>query len=325
MLCDQFAEFEKSAFFAQLPSVLKLATSELGRKIATAPRYTLDRGAVMMVQNLSNMEPHKFISALPLCRLPHKSIWVEFAFRDRSDWLDEARKQGKTIQQRADADAPPRLGFYLEALDDAGQDISVQLVWAHIPPMVSPSMKALRLRTGADYVATESRRSEILDLLKSKVIQAKAPWLANPQAFEAAVELESRIETIIPEYLAPIWLSFADNKDTIRKMDEMAEFDLAAEWRFAMALLAALNSRNLFAYGDEVNYGKLNDIRARKGRTPLLPHREIRLSLSRAQSSRVNSHGVVGTRSIPSAALLMVPRITGSHHRRVNPWFARHV
>jgi hypothetical protein len=92
--------------------------------------------------------------------------------------------------------------------------------------------------------------------------------------------------------MAPLWNAMASvNTDGVKKMAELARFDLRSEWRFALALLVTLNSRNVINFGPGEDYTRLNKARAKSGKPPLLSHREIRLSLSPSLKRRASSIG----------------------------------
>jgi len=53
MLCDMFAEMRGMKEFRSLPAYIRTSVEVLGDKVASAPRFILDRSATQMIQSLS--------------------------------------------------------------------------------------------------------------------------------------------------------------------------------------------------------------------------------------------------------------------------------
>jgi hypothetical protein len=71
----------------------------------------------------------------------------------------------------------------------------------------------------------------------------------------------------------------------------MAHGDLLSEWRFVLALLTMLNSRNIFDIAPAQDLTKLNKSRGRTGKPPLLVTRTVHLSMSKVQKNRLEAGG----------------------------------
>ena len=239
----------------------------------------LNRQAVMFLQNMAMMSYKQIVTALPVCRLPYKSMWVEMAFRDRADWLAVAREHGVAVSENDFSSEPKRLGFLLEeAPAPLGDDfIMVQLAWCHTEPAIDISRKAILIDMRADRFDDEryqNWRAEAANAIKNH----------GCTSVEDAVnffELSERIAYIVPPHCERLWDDIAEMGAT-KQFEEMTRFDLASEWRFILTLLIALNSRNLLKTGDAESFDKLN-------KAPLLDYRTINLSLSPAMKRRMGS------------------------------------
>lgn len=295
MLCDMFGDFLRSDEAKQLHDIVLPPFRFMAEHIAQAPRYNLDRAALMMVQNISASSPSTFMKAMPLCRLPAPEIWVEFAFADRTDWLREAAKRHLVAPQQMDGASPPsRMGFLLRAITSDGEPmIEVNAGWTHGNGSVEVGWKQLLIAT---QVESKVVSPDVIKMMEGKLRSRGADsfsmevrrHLSKPGEWEATANLEARMVPVVPRYWKPVF--DAAPKAQRDYMHEHGDYDLASEWRFILALLAALNSRNLIKYEDQVEYGPLNKKRQRQGKAPLLSHRPITLNLSPVQRRRVMNY-----------------------------------
>lgn len=307
MLSDAFAECLRSNLFRSLPSGFQFGLRDMARQVEQAPRFVLDRAALMMVHNLSETKYRNLVRALGVCRLPFPKMWVEFAFADRQAWLDERRRQGRHVSDNADASPPQRLGFLMEQV---GTRIRVQLAWKHgeIPTeilerhygevvdaarrkelagLVEVSKKAIEIETDPDLFEADQFERLMRTTAPEQLAEIIDEHGSLPEAL-AFSEFLARVEYVIPDNMKPFWQDIArQGKAALDQANQLARFDLANEWRFSLALLILLNSRNLIRMGEPVDVSALNKARAKKGKTPVLAHREITLSLSRIQKNRL--------------------------------------
>ncbi len=294
MLCDTILAFPDTPMGrAMMTPEVRQGWREFGDRLRTAQRFVLQRDVVMMTLTVTHSTPKQLVTALGVCRLPFPRMWVEFAFKDRLDWLKAAETDGLAVVQRDDAPPPQHLGFYLEQMTPDGRDILVQPAWVHADGAASICHLAFRINTSPDYVPPPMKDS-------AEEMRARAEpgwtdkWIKKDDEIKAAFDLESRIEMSIPPWLMRLWGALA-SRCSSEKLDELydlATYDLRSEWRFTIALLTLLNSRNIVQVGEEVDLTRLNKARKKSGKSPLLPHREIRLSLSKVQRNRL---GIVGS------------------------------
>lgn len=286
MLCDLFAEFEalkeKPPLDPHVPEIL----AQIGKRVATCPRFVLDRSATLMIQTISTQDVKNFIQTLDLCRMPFKRLWVEIAFADRSEWLVEQRRLGRELSQHDSSLEPHRLGFLLE--EDNG-DIVVHVVWNFVLPDLTTmemARKALVITVGrpSDPVRKERHFREMMASPQERrrmniKTEADGNWWA---------EMASRVDYVATPLYEPFWtLARRLGPAAVAEYEHKTMYDLAGEWRFVMALLIVLNSRNIIAIGEEEDTSRVNKARAKKGKTPILAHRPIRLNLSSVQKRRI--------------------------------------
>ena len=313
MLCDQIIEYGEKVKF-KLPGVMN-AYHEMGKKIKNAQRFVLNRNAVMTTHSVSECTPKRFLSALNICRMPYSSMWVEFAFQDRTDWMDEAQKRGLEIAVHKDASQPSRLGFYMEKQNKDGKAILVILCWSHPINNLPKEMQDLTNKFNVfhddyslsichmamaihmddhPYTLTLEHRNVVNDYIANVPKERKkvySRWMNNPEDIEASYELEARIHYVLPEILHMFWLPlFQEGEPTKDNLDyyvELAQYDLKCEWRFILSLLILLNSRNVIEIGVESDMSKVNKARLKRGVQPLMSYREINLNMSRVQKRRL--------------------------------------
>jgi hypothetical protein len=290
MLYDQFAQFPESPSFASMMPEMRHAYRDFSAVITKSPRFVLDRAAAMMVQNVSVSSPYSLVTALNICRLPFKSMWVEFDYAYRAEWCAILEKRGHPVAVHEMASNPSRLGFLLEAEDDDGRIIIISPMWSHPSDDISLhySHLSLRIDMRPDFVPNEAdvaRGIEALDVSRGRSV-----WERNDRDTQGMSLLSQRTDTTIPDRLGPIWAKIAGTAMEA-KLIEISRFDLRAEWSFVLALLVVLNSRNIVNFSDEIAVPKLNKARIKKGKPPLLSRREIVLNLSKVQQRRMGSTG----------------------------------
>jgi hypothetical protein len=309
MLADDLIAFVRDPKSKDVfPDKLLRGYRKVADKVEKAPRFILDRDAVLMVHQIGEMEPSKFLSAIGICRLPFPVMWVEFAFADRQIWLDDAARRGIKVEKHDHSSAPARLGFLFEQQDDEGRIMTILPVWKHANhETISVCNLCMRIDARPDVHAPElSEENEIRSAIQAGDEGGWHKWKRNPREMVAAVALENRFSVECPEALTEIWEVFAADVDqsAFRSLMSMARFDLASEWRFALTLLTVMNSRNVIEVGPETDLTKLNKGRIKKGVPPLLSHREVRLSLSKGIKRRLTKGGA-GTGDDREAHLVM--------------------
>ena len=275
------------------------AYRRLSDQIALAPRFDLQRDAIFLIENLSRtVMPSRIVDALGLCRLPFPVMWVEFVFKDRSDWVSIATAEGRYSQSDWGDDqpnAPQRLGILLEEIEkDDGYKIEAKFVWnfnGHDLLNFCSQSLVIDLEQREPYQPTDA------ELAKQQSQRGQNSWAQswhdNLLEEKAAVDLERRLTMRTPEHMKPVFEYTAATMglEEARNLRNSANYDLAGEWKFLLAFLMVMNSRNVVSYGDEVSFDKLNKKRVKAKKPPLLSHRPVTLHLSRAQHMRMGTGG----------------------------------
>ena len=279
-----FDEFIAHPMFHLMPKGMAEAVTVVASRVKQAPRFVLDRASVMFLQNMARMPYKQIITALAVCRLPYPKIWVEMAFRDRSDWLVTAQERGVRVSTNDFSSEPKRLGFFLEeAPPPYGKDFMlVQLAWSHTDPAIDISRKAILIDLRVDRFS-DDQYHKWRENAPDAILNHGCSTVDDAVSF---FELCERVHYIVPPHCERLWDEIAA-MGLIEKFEELANFDLASEWRFMMTLLIALNSRNLLKSEEGESLEKLNKARVKKGKPALLNYRTIKLSLSPAMKRRM--------------------------------------
>lgn len=293
MLADDLIAYVQADEFKVLLPTQKSGYYAMVERVRKAQRYVLNRDATFMVHTISESSPKRFHKAMSICRLPFPVIWIEFSYHDRSQWMQDAIKRGMTITHNPEASDPVRLGFLMEQDANDPETIYVQLAWMHseMKHHVSISNLSLEIYTGSDERTISQDIKDYLRETKAGQDSKWRKWMNDPEEFAAGCALESRISEHVPDAMGAMWAQILKLSEKDREyILQMARFDLRSEWRFTLALLTVLNSRNIIDYGPSADLSKINKARIKNYKQPLLTHREIKLMPSRVQRNRIGTH-----------------------------------
>jgi hypothetical protein len=298
--------------------------SLLAAQLIDAERYVLDRDFVRAAKSLYLNRPENLIKAMPLCRAPHKKMWVEYVAADIAP-------EGAT--QREATEIPNRIGFLLECnLDaDPGQRICV-ISWAwdsQSTDFVSISMLGHLVDWSVDPTFFEEQgvrynaknpldcHPEIRELL-SPAMQRMVdnhrdfrPKIRSKHSLREWVEMnhlnpgEKASDEMVDAYYimqqharlsfnpnAIPLLNMGSERNPHHYLDQIPAWiaDIDTELPLAQSIVALLNSKNCVETeprNTEAELGKLNRRRMERGRAPILPHVVTKLKMTKTQSNRV--------------------------------------
>jgi hypothetical protein len=293
--------------------------SSVCAEIERAERFVLSDHASDAAGNIVQSRPSTLLKALPLCRLPYKTMWIEW-------------KGGRVgaPQSRPGAPPPAKMGCLIEGIDD--QIGTMTWAWVHfdLPGMpgagvnVCPFGQVFDWRPEGDIPAllngfadewlAQHHQSTMLDLiieagkgrwlkelgdetLKWVMTSSRPGWdkFANrPGEIEALRTLTKRSARWVSRHA---WNFFAlagpalmSDRHIVRILTGW-EADTVGEGPFIEAVLALMNSRNAVE-SVPVDLTRLNRKRVRLGRAPFLSHYVTDLSLSMSEARRGLAHGL---------------------------------
>lgn len=263
----------------------------LADEIRTAGRLRLADPVPSMSQQVSVNRPSTLLQALPLCRLPYQSTWIEWAPEDRR--ADEALfvPNGLTV--------PKYEGVLLFALEPSLRRFGAIPVWRHatcdIPMM--PSMVMVfdfRPESQPTKEDIEERVCTLLDRHHRQSGYCKELQKDMKEAV-ALAELGLRCVTIRnPLHVEALdQLEYRDHQ-MLTRLDHEAEVDTSGDARFIMAVLALLNARNAT---ERTPVKAEGSNRIRIGGPPLMAHHVVSLDLSRIARNRLKGETVAERRA----------------------------
>jgi hypothetical protein len=295
--------------------------TNISKAIESAERFELTDDVARACYHLTQSKPSSLLSAMPLCRAPFRSIWLEW----RGGLVDEMEYKRDPMF----APKPIKQGCLIET-DETYQCGMMTFAWvhkerpnmAHSPVNVSPlgtlfdwsehadikkdALADLRLRLGDDYaknpvavcevMLTKRWLHELSDdeagaFMKQSVYKG---WdkFASLSAERGALQKLSRhaIPWISPhvrgffEWVAP--MAMENEKQFVNFARNVVggswEADIEGEPPFADTVIAMMNSRNAIEHRS-VDLSALNKSRVKRGRQPFIPYRTTHLRLSQAQ------------------------------------------
>jgi hypothetical protein len=287
--------------------------------IERAERFVLTDHASDAAANIIRSKPSTLVTALPLCRLPYQTMWIEW-------------KGGRVgaPQSRINAPPPAKMGCLIEGIAD--QIGTMTWAWVHfdLPEMPGASVNVCPfglvfdwrpegdipalLNVFADEWLAQHQRSSMLDLiieagkgrwlrelgdetLKMVMTDCRPGWdkFANmPREVEALRVLTKRSARWVSRHA---WKFFALAGGIMMRAPDIAriltgwEADTVGEGPFMEAVLALMNSRNAVE-SKPADLTRLNRKRVRLGRAPFLTHYVTDLSLSMSEARRGGAHGL---------------------------------
>jgi hypothetical protein len=287
--------------------------------IERAERFVLSDQVADAAGNIIRSRPSTLLKAMPLCRLPYPTMWIEW-------------KGGRVgaPQTRDRAPPPAKMGCLIEGF---GNQVGMMTwAWVHFDIPETPGaavnvcpfglvfdwspdgdIPAL-LNVLADEYLAHHHRSNMLDIvieagktrwlsemgdetLKFVMTDSRPGWdkFANtPAEVEALRMLTKRSARWVSRHA---WAFFAKAGPALARDPNMQsilwgwEQDTVGEGPFMEAVLALLNTRNAVEHAP-ADLSKLNRKRVQLGRSPFLSHYVTGLSLSLSEARRGHARGL---------------------------------
>ncbi len=278
MLCDTLASFVAGS--EDLPGTpesvagYRKRMAILARAVEKAPRFVLDRAAVSMLSDLQHLEPQALVAALPLCRMPFPEIWVEFAGVDRDDWLRDNLKYNFPFH---------RCGWLFREADEDSTVIVGHLCFTERENSMRdlPFITVLRLIFDSGEPTTS-----LIEHSNSFIshIETETHKKYTDAERELTTHISGGVHETDVEYMDS--LDKHDDNYLLREAEDRGRHIIGTERTFIIALLVAMNSRNLFSLSENEPNVKLNRNRARVGKLPFMSYKSVTLNLSTSQKRR---------------------------------------
>lgn len=303
------------------------AYSIIAASIARAQRFNISSEVHDAADHLAHSKPSSLLHAVPRCRLPFKSVWLE--------WVPPmtARNDSDINNQLLGITAVPRrFGILCESFDDTLARFGATFCWVQRgQPNTKEAMAAqLTKSLGVPHLPKDipqfildndrvdvcaygyvinwfadwpiMSREEIVTglnnhasrLRRTGVVNVnRAAWLSNKDEFDAMVELNSMATlTAVPSMLKFINVIHEKASFSLReRFMEAAKADIEGELPKLMSVLCLLNSKNCIS-SELVKFDKLNVKRQRNNKKPLLSYSEVKINLSRRDAMAASGSGM---------------------------------
>jgi hypothetical protein len=252
-------------------------------RIRGAQRFTLGPDFAAVADALSS-DYTGLVRAFPFCRLPYKTMWVEFAQMDRPNFA-AAGIQIPAFQVR-----PKRIGCLLEATRDDLSAWKAHLFWSLAndttccPAMAMKFDMSLEISHGRlptrEEIENDYRNSI---LLRDHVYNSHPGW--EDAADSVKITMMNHTVPIAPDYGLPRSLGMIEIPpdrfhDVCQGINDLARSDWAGEPAFILAVIGLMNARNAVETVS-VDHTKLNRARIKRGKLPFLEYKTLKIAQRR--------------------------------------------
>jgi len=301
--------------------------TRLGRVIEQAQRFEIGDDVAKACGQLVFSRPSSLLAALPLCRLPYETMWVECR-----GGLGQAENLRKDFD---DAPVPWKQGVLVEAFE--GQRGFMSFAWMHnhyadIDKVLDHPVNSTPIGIYFDWRADGDVRhvaSTAHDMIEKGAPPDEAQWIGafrryveqkwhalnspervahfmtgfdpwskfkkDDREIEALLALDRHmLPGLAPHSLgiAARILSAAKTQEDARHFCMKWEADMQGEGTWVQCLLAMLNSKNPVVEHAQVDLTKLNKARRKSGKAPFLGYAKTRLKMSRVQANIARANGI---------------------------------
>jgi hypothetical protein len=299
--------------------------TRMSRFIQEAQRFEIADDVARAAGQLVYSRPSTLAAALPLCRLPYDTTWIECRgglgrVSKREDNAPIPARQGMLIESPPIPGMRGQVGFMTEAWVHAHYD--------NLPAAVNFTPVAIYfdwrpdgdvrdvIRTVHRLIIEQCQRGTTRELAALYIEGMEKRWLniSTPEAvshfftgFDAwkgfandpkEVEAIRRMDHHMMAGVSPHgvdfvgWVLSKASRAEIRSLMSAWEADIQGEGTWVECFLAMLNSRNPVVEHEPVDMTKLNRARRRSGKPEFLTYSTTRLTLSRSQGRIADAHGI---------------------------------
>ena len=240
---------------------------ELAKDVATAPlRYVLDDASVRMISECAFDQNSMLGSAVDLFRVPADRLWIE--------WSDEASvqyliKHGHSLATEHQL-APRKVGVLIDS-DETGRSGEVRMAWLGKSGELEVSPFVTEFDFDRPISLPQPQPKSTVRYVHIQGLQALDPFFAC---------LRFRMEPCWDQY----YRTYTSSNGALEKTINRAVAFVSGDFPFAAAFLLMLSTRTAFEER-ETGFAKLNNKRAKRGKSPLLDHIEIRMNLTPSERS----------------------------------------
>jgi hypothetical protein len=292
-----------------------------------AERFEVSDDVARAAGDLVYSRPSCLAAALPLCRLPYDSMWIEYrgglgpkAGRRTFDHAPVPCKQGVLIESMPGGQTGFMTVAWMHKAEDEDLDLDLEYAinispiaiyfdwrengdvrevvrWAHdslinnVPEHARDLVECYREaieKKWLQYVSTDA----VQHLFTGS--RAWDKFTGNAREIEAMKVLDRHaMPGISPHGIGLIaFIMSRCTPEEILKFMLQWEADVQGEGAWVQCFLAMLNTKNPCVEHEAVDLTRLNKSRRKLGRTEFLPYRRTRLALSRSQARIAAARGL---------------------------------
>jgi hypothetical protein len=295
--------------------------------IKSAERFEVADDVARAAGDLVYSRPSCLAAALPLCRLPYETLWIEYRGglgpkqgRRTFDSAPVPCKQGVLIESMPGGQTGFMTVAWLHKPDNGDEDmpgpavnispISIYFDWREdgdVRSIVRQAhdaiIKAIPHEHGRQLVEfyREAIEKKWVNYANTDAIQhlftgsrAWDKFVGNAREIEAMMVLDRHAMPGISPHGAGL-IAFILSRVTPSEVLEFMlkwEADVQGEGAWVQCFLAMLNTKNPCVEHEAVDITRLNKSRRKLGRTEFLPYRRTRLALSRSQARIATARGI---------------------------------
>jgi hypothetical protein len=261
--------------------------------VTHAVRFTLDREVVVAAQLVTEARPSSLIQGLPLCRLPYPTTWFEYAGRDRPG----SCAVGTIV--------PHRVGLLCDAAPEAPNEVTVNVFWhnggrtdhvEHCPVALLADLTTDG-QLSRHPILGRQKRGTTAEGLKQALLATShdhnRKLAADQREVEAALALSNRIFFVKSRYFAPLAAEIVARRGAgaLEWLLRQSQGNVEGEASLLLGILMLLNTRNGTSR-QPADLTRLNSVRLKRGRQPLLDHWTVTLRLSKGLSRGMTQSGI---------------------------------
>ncbi len=313
-------------------SALVMALGDKGRQaliknIEGSMKFILDDVVTIAAASIGTSKPSKMVEALPLCRLPFKTTWIECRNAAR-DWHNNDPERPP----------PPKIGMLFNGIDRL-QRGTMHLVWKHsknaYPSSVAMNMSVFSYAFDLDGSAVidklesafyDQATKVVHDELRRVASESHSAEVGGKDEVAALHELLKRMTVLPNPYLIGLWEGLMNKYPNgpppswTKELQDGAVKDWAGEVIFFLCSVLFINSKRSIKL-EHIDMGKLARRRAKRGRSPVYSHTVVKLSITddqqkafkRASTGDLRAHFVMGHWKIRKTGVFFwMPHIRGN-------------
>lgn len=287
----------------------------MGKDIKAAEIFDFDASAAIACAQLARSKPSSLVEATKFCRVPFKSVWIEWSPAALSglgkfgeNWTDE---------HKAEVEIPNKMGCLVQCLDETNKRFGLAFAWdvptsklnrigdaeqrrmaAECPVNVCPFGFVVNWHDGS----MPSDMREMIAVMSGRIDKELA-LVGNRKKYVSDEKELAAIKTLLANRVpcrVPYCTKFIDHVQqtggnlALERLQRASAYDLDGEYDNVIAMLCLLNSKNCVSF-QKPELEKLNKARKKRGKEPFLVHSKVTINLSKAAARHATQAGATAS------------------------------